>query len=290
VSPASSALLCRAGEIVALCIDGGSAVDAVAATAAAAAVVVVIALVAREMGGTSRAQAFTAWAMLGAPVVLVLAHAAWTTSLGIVVLPIALACALRATLRDDGRWWVVGGAAAGLGGVLWPLSVVPVAAVAAGLAAFGPRRWFSSAWFRIGAVLAVLPAAIAWSWRLAAGSAASPPADATGGWAVLALLVMLPGPALAVLAVCGTAGMLRIRAWRHTRFVVVAVVAAVVAVLVAGHDAVPAAAVVGVLSAAGATRIDRWASTRRRRAVVTASLALAIVVAALLALLPLSDR
>jgi len=67
----------------------------------------VLALITREVGGSRRAQALTAWGMAGATLTLQFGHLLLTASLDLVVWPAALLCAIRAVTREDGRWWLV---------------------------------------------------------------------------------------------------------------------------------------------------------------------------------------
>jgi len=74
----------------------------------------VLALITREVGGSRRAQALTAWGMAGATLTLQFGHLLLTASLDLVVWPAALLCAIRAVTREDGRWWLVAGVVIGL--------------------------------------------------------------------------------------------------------------------------------------------------------------------------------
>jgi len=90
--------------------------------------------VTREAGGSRLAQAFTAWGMAGATLTLLFGHVLLTSSVDLLVWPAALLFAMRAVLRDDGRWWLAAGAVIGLGSFNKLLVVVLMLGIAIGLA------------------------------------------------------------------------------------------------------------------------------------------------------------
>jgi hypothetical protein len=241
----------------------------------------ILALVTREVGGSRRAQAYTAWGMAGASLTLLFGHVLLTASLDLVVWPAALLFAIRAVLRDDGRWWLAAGAVIGASTANKLLVVVLMVGIAAGLAIFGPRRWFSSGWLWGGvaltAVLAlpmiVYQATHGWP-QLAMGAALA--GNNAGEVRVLMwpMLVLLVGPVLAVFWVVAVVWLLRRTVWRPLRFLVGTFAVVVVFVFVGGTQFHYTAGLLAVFVAIGAVPVSRWAFTRKRRVVLGLSLAL----------------
>ncbi len=117
--------------------DGGPWLLRVPATLCAAACVLVTALVARELGGGAKAQAWTAWGMATTSAVTVFGHVFLTSAPDLVAWGLVSLCVLRAELRDDPRWWLAAGAVAGLATYNKLLVAVLLAGIALGLASSG---------------------------------------------------------------------------------------------------------------------------------------------------------
>ncbi|HET7430693.1 MAG TPA: glycosyltransferase family 39 protein [Nocardioides sp.] len=136
--------------------DGGPWLLRVPATLCAAGCVVVTALVARELGGSAKAQAWTAWGMATTTAALVFGHVLLTSSVDLVAWGLVCLCVLRAELREQPRWWLVAGAVAGVATYNKLLVLVLLAGIAVGLALVGPRRRLLSPWVWGAAGLTVL--------------------------------------------------------------------------------------------------------------------------------------
>jgi len=139
-----------------LLYDGGPWLTRIPATLCAGASLVLTALIARELGGGAKAQAWTAWGMATTSAVLLLGHAFLTSSLDLVAWPLVCLLVLRAELRREPRWWLVAGAVAGLATYNKLLVLVLLAGIVAGLALVGPRRRLGSPYVWGGAVLTLL--------------------------------------------------------------------------------------------------------------------------------------
>jgi len=257
----------------------------------AVASVLLLALVAREVGGGRLAQALTAWGMAGATLTLMFGHLLLTASLDLVVWPAALLFAIRAVLRDDGRWWLAAGAVVGASTFNKLLIVILMVGIAAGLAIFGPRRWFASAWLWGGVALAGLLAVpnavyqITHGWpQLAMGAALSENNADEVRILMWPMLILLVGPVLAVFWVTALIGVFRQPAWRRLRFLVVTFVVVVVFVFVAGAQFYYTAGVLAVLTAIGSVLVAEWCRTRARRILVFALLAVNALTCAVAAL------
>ncbi|MGC5222527.1 ArnT family glycosyltransferase [Micromonospora sp. DT81.3] len=257
----------------------------------AAASIVLLVLITREVGGTRRAQAYTAWGMAGTTGTLLFGHVLLTASLDLVVWPAALLFAIRAVLRDDGRWWLAAGALIGASTFNKLLVVVLMIGIAGGLAVCGPRRWFASAWLWGGVALAgllALPNVIyqaTHGWpQLAMGAALSENNAEEVRVMMWPMLVLLVGPVLAVFWVVALVAVFRRPRWRPLRFLAVTFAIVVVFVFVGGTQFYYTAGVLSVLSAVGAAVVADWARTRARRVLVPALLGVNAVACAIASL------
>jgi len=239
-----------------------------------------LALITREAGGSRLAQAFTAWGMAGATLTLLFGHVLLTASVDLLVWPAALLFAMRAVLRDDGRWWLAAGAVTGIGSFNKLLVVLLMLGIAIGLAVLGPRKWFASGWLWAGvaltAVLAtpnvVYQAVNGWP-QLAMGAALAETNADEVRVMMWPFLILLVGPVLAVFWIVAVIGLFRRAAWRPLRFLAATLVVAVAFVFVAGTQFYYTAGVLGAMTALGSVIVAEWAVTRGRRNLVVAGLA-----------------
>jgi hypothetical protein len=218
--------------------DGGPWLLRVPATLCGAGCVLVTALVARELGGEAKAQAWTAWGMATTSAVLLFGHVLLTSAPDLVAWGLVSLCVLRAELRDAPRWWLVAGAVAGVATYNKLLIVVLLAGIALGLAVVGPRRRLASPYLWGGAGLVVLIGLpnIVYQLthdlpQLTMGQAL---ADNNAGdvrISMWVLLLVLLGPPLVVIWVAGLRAL-----WRdpRVRFVVVVFVVVLVFTFVSG--------------------------------------------------------
>ncbi len=238
-------------------------------------------LVTREAGGSRLAQAFTAWGMAGATLTLLFGHVLLTSSVDLLIWPAALLFAMRAVLREDGRWWLASGAVIGLGSFNKLLVVVLMLGIAIGLAVLGPRKWFASGWLWAGVALAALLAApnivyqAVSGWpQLAMGTALAENNADEVRVMMWPFLILLVGPVLAVFWVVAVIGLFRRATWKPLRFLAATLVVVIAFVFVAGTQFYYTAGVLGVMTALGSVIVAEWAATRRRRSLVVAGLAL----------------
>ena len=239
-----------------------------------------LALVTREAGGSRLAQAFTAWGMAGATLTLLFGHVLLTSSVDLLIWPAALLFAMRAVLRDDGRWWLAAGAVIGLGSFNKLLVVVLMLGIAVGLAVLGPRKWFTSGWLWAGvaltAVLAapniVFQALNGWP-QLAMGAALAENNADEVRVMMWPFLILLVGPVLAIFWTVAVIGLFRRAAWRPLRFLGATLVVVIAFVFAAGTQFYYTAGVLGVMTALGSVIVAEWAATSGRRNLVVAGLA-----------------
>jgi 4-amino-4-deoxy-L-arabinose transferase-like glycosyltransferase len=128
----------------------------VPATLCAAGLVLLTALLARELGGGAKSQAWAAWGMATTAAALVFGHVFLTSTPDLVFWPAVCLCVLRAERRGQPRWWLVAGAVAGAATYNKLLVGVLLAGLALGYALVGPRRRLLSPYVWGGAGLALL--------------------------------------------------------------------------------------------------------------------------------------
>ena len=239
----------------------------------------VLALITREVGGGRRAQALTAWGMAGATLTLQFGHVLLTASLDLVVWPAVLLLAIRAVLREDGRWWIAAGAVIGVSSANKLLVVILMIGIALGLAVCGPRSWFASARLWVGVAIAglltapsvVFQALHGWP-QLAMGEALRTSNADEVRVMMWPMLVLLVGPVLAVFWVVAIIGMFHRPQWRSLRFLTVAFAVVVLFVLAGGTQFYYTAGMLGALVAIGSVPVAQWAHSHGRRRAAAALL------------------
>lgn len=218
--------------------DGGPWLLRVPATICGAACVLITGLVARELGGGAKAQAWTAWGMATTSAVLLFGHVLLTSAPDLVAWGLVSLCVLRAELRDEPRWWLVAGALAGLATYNKLLVAVLLAGIALGLALVGPRRRLLSPYVWGGAGLTVLVGLPNVVYQLTHGlpqlKMGQALSDHNGGDVRVSmwyLLIVLLGPPLAVIWAIGLGALWRDR---RVRFFVVVFAVVVLFTFVSG--------------------------------------------------------
>ncbi|MEU4364413.1 glycosyltransferase family 39 protein [Promicromonospora sp. NPDC023987] len=267
------------------------------ATLAHLAAIVVIALVARELGGRTGAQALAAWGYGTAAIPLAFGHTFLTASLDLVVWPAVLLCMIRAVQRDP-RWWLAAGAVTGVALYNKLLVVALLGAVVLGLLVAWPwralrtsdaaTRWpLATPWPWAGAVLALLvglpnlvyQATNGWP-QLAMGAALGENNAAEVRSEMWLFQLLTLGPPLALVWIVGL-----VWVWRRRptlRFLVVAYPVLLVFTYAAGSQTYYATGLLSVLFAAGCVPV----ADRVRRGTAVA-VVLANAVACLVISLPL---
>jgi len=229
---------------------------------AGAAAVVLGALIARELGGSERAQRYAAFALAVIPLFLLM-----TTTLNTVVLetPAWMLVALvfvRLVRTDDPKLWCWLGAAIGLSLLVKFTELAYVFALGVAVLASPLRRHLRTPWPWIGALVAfaIIGPSIAWQATHHWAVVEFVRHQGTGG-AVLGLrgragfiasLVILPGPVALWLWV---PGFRKLFADKTLRTVGIALAAALAVLLVASGKGYYAAPAIAVLAAAGAVAV-----------------------------------
>lgn len=254
------------------------------ASIAVAAITLLAGLLARELGGRGWAQLFAA-AAVAMSLVSSVGHWLATYSLDPLWWTVILYCLVRWTRTRDDRLLLLAGAVTGLS--LLTKFLVPALwiAVALGALACGPRRLLSRPALWGGAaiaVAAVLPtlwwqAGHDWAYtRMAAVVRAEWPGGA--GFALVGLF----GAGLLIGVPLLLAGVISLLRSQRYRFLGVALVLVVAAIVLSHGRAYYLASVYALPMAAGAVAVERWAAARiggrtgrRRATAVVASLVLA---------------
>jgi Dolichyl-phosphate-mannose-protein mannosyltransferase len=278
--------------------DGGPWLLRVPATVCAAGCILVTALLARELGGGARAQAWTAWGMATTSAVLLFGHVLLTSAPDLVAWGLVSLFVLRAELRDEPRWWLLAGVVAGLATYNKLLVVVLLAGILLGLATVGPRRRLVSPYLWGGAGLTALIGLPNLIYQLdhdlpqlRMGRALADNNAADVRVSMWPLLLVLLGPPLVVVWVAGLRAL-----WRDPRVRCFVVVFAVVVVFTFLSGAQPhyPVFILPVPFAAGVVAMERrlgrvWAGLFALNGAVSLVLGLPVIPVATVGATPVPD-
>lgn len=270
------------------------------AALAAGGTVIIGGLLAREFGGSRRAQLLAAIGTGTMPAVLASGHVANTTPYMILACAALSLVVARIGRTGDPRWWVPGGALAGIGAEDNHLAGLLAAALVIGIVVSGGRALVLNRWFAVGAavMIALLIPDIWW--------------QAQHGWATLAMTRALNarngGPANIVTWIVGQLGMTALAMiwvwaagvrflWRSDNPVWRGMVWAygllfVVFALTTGKQTYYLAGAYVYLLGAGAVAVDGWLHARRarvRRLTVATAITTVLPVLITLPVLPAAD-
>ena len=255
-------------------------------------IVVLIALMARDLGGSVRAQALAAITAalsgyLGA------GHLDTTTEPDLLAWAIVLWLLVKLLAGADRRLWLGVGVTTGIGLENKDTLLFLGAGLAVGLVV--ARRWdvvrSPWAWGAIGIALLLWAPNLA--WQAANGWPQLVMASQIAGYAadnraqVVPLLWLFTGPLLFPVSAAGPAWLLVARAAAPWRTIGVAAVVALVLVLVSGGKAYYAIGTVSVCMAAGGVVLDRWLARGHARSKLAGFSVAAVLSASLIVLLTL---
>jgi hypothetical protein len=233
-------------------------VERIPATLFAVLSVLVVALVTRELGGRAGAQGLCAWSYAFASIPLVFGHVLLTTTIDLVVWPLACLFAIRALRRAEPRWWLAFGAIVGLSTFNKLLVTLLMVALVAGLLISGPRRVLLSRWFWAAGALAVmiaLPNLIyqaTHSWpQVTMSRALSQNNAGTVRIVMWPYLILLLGPVLVPIWVAGLVALRRRPQWRAVRFLPTAFAVLLVETFIGGGQLYYPIGLLTVVFAAG---------------------------------------
>jgi len=264
------------------------------ATLCVVATTLLAALLAREFGGTARAQTLAAIGLGTGATTLIFGHVLLTATVDLVVWLALLFCVTRALLRDRPRWWLVAGLVVGVGLYNKLLVVLLLIGLGLGLLVAGPRRVLLGPWLWAGVAVALVVGAPNLGYQLTHGL---PQADMAGAIAedrgaesrstFVPFQLVLLGPPLAAVWIAGLVALLRRPQWRPVRAVAVAYPVVCLLVVVAGGQPYYPYGLIGALFAAGCVVTADWlrrGARRLRLGLVATAAVLNAVVSAVTAL------
>jgi hypothetical protein len=269
---------------------------------ATGAVVLLTGMIARELGGGTRAQLVAAACSAVSAYVLISGHLLSTTTLDVFFSTLMVWLVVRA-VRTREQWLLVwAGLALGLG-LLNKVQVgVLAAALLVGVAVAGPRRLLRTPWLGVGALVAAVCGAPYLVWQSLHGwpqldmaRVIADDADSGGRLGFLPFQLLLVSPLLVPVWVAGLVWLLRSERARPHRFLAVGYLVLAAVYLLTGGRAYYLASMYPALLAAGGVVADGWlaarpAAERSRRRLLGGAVAVSGVVAAVLGLSLLPAR
>jgi hypothetical protein len=253
---------------------------------AAVATTILSALVAREAGGSRRAEVIAAGCTASSGFALAVGHFVTTTTFDLLSTTAFLWLLIRAARRGGGPSLLAAGVVVGIGAEAKPqVALVALVAVTA-LLAVGPREVLWSRWAAGGAAAAVVLAAPYVVWQQLHGwpqltVAHNIAGSAEGGRiGFIPFQLVMVSPILIPVWIAGLIAPFRENGPRALRFVSITYVAVGLAYLIGDGKAYYLASLYPVLLGIGAVRIAAWARTW----VLVAAIGLSAVVSAFIAL------
>lgn len=257
---------------------------------AAGITVMLTGLLARELGGSRRAEAIAAACAAVATIVLFTGHLLSTSTFDLLVWTAVTWLCVRAVRTGDDRLWLVAGVVLGIGLLNKPLPAFLALGMLAGVAVAGPRRLLVNPYVWSGAAIAL----VLWSpWLLWQADHGWPQIDvsrsiAEGGstssetwWSIVPFQFLLVSPMLAPVWIAGLVRLFRDPVLREVRFLAWAWVVLAVVFMASGGKPYYLAGLLPALIGAGAGWVDRWLEGARRHA-RKAALVAAIVLSGLI--------
>ncbi|MFI1657350.1 glycosyltransferase family 39 protein [Streptomyces sp. NPDC020472] len=228
-------------------------------------------LIARELGGGSRAQTLAGLMAFASGLVMYTGHIMGTNNwdeLSWITVTWLLIRMVRT--RDTRLWWAIG-VVVGVGLTAKYLLVLLLLCLGAGLLVFGPRRVFRTWRFPAAVGVAVVIASPVLIWQITHGlpqlemsAALSKALESLSRSTFLPMQLLLIGFFLNPVWIAGLVALLRRPEWRAYRFVGWSYPLMVVVLLVVGGQGAYTTALQYVLLAAGAVVVDRWARDAKR--------------------------
>jgi 4-amino-4-deoxy-L-arabinose transferase-like glycosyltransferase len=267
------------------------------------AIVLLTGLLARELGGSRRAEAIAAGCAAVGVVFLSAGHLLSTTTFDLLAWTLVVHLVVRAMRCGDDRLFLVAGVVLGLGLLNKPLPAFLALGLLAGVAVAGPRRLIRSPWVWAGAAVAL----VLWApWLIWQADRGWPQVDvsrdiAAGGstsseprWAVIPFQVLLVSPFLAPVWIAGLVALFRRPELRDLRFLGWTWVVLAFVFIATGGKPYYLAGLFPVLLAVGSLTVDRWlerGSRAVRRALLVGAFALSVLIGGPIGLpvLPVED-
>jgi 4-amino-4-deoxy-L-arabinose transferase-like glycosyltransferase len=264
---------------------------------AAAATTTLAALIARELGGETRAQVIAAACTAVSGFALAVAHLVSTSTPDLLTTTLLGWFAVRAIVRGSGPSLLAAGVVAGVGVEAKPQVGLVAAVMAATLIVVGPRATLRSWWAAGGAIAAVVLAApyVVWQQQhewpqlTVAGNIAGSQEGGRAGFFPFQLVMV--SPVLVPVWVAGLLAPLRRPGWRQLRFVSITYVVMAVLYFAGNGHAYYLASLYPLLLGLGALPTAEWAlRARHRTPLLTVAITISAAVSAVIALPLLPER
>jgi 4-amino-4-deoxy-L-arabinose transferase-like glycosyltransferase len=256
---------------------------------AAGLVVLLTGLLARELGGSRRAEWIASACAAVGVIVLFSGHLLSTSTFDLLAWTAITWLAVRAVRIGDDRLWLAAGVVLGAGLLNKPLPAFLAVGMLAGVAIAGPRRLLRNPYVWSGAAIALA----LWSpWIVWQADHGWPQIDvsreiAGGGstssepwWAIVPFQFLLISPLLAPVWIAGLMSLFRDRSLRDFRFLGWAWIVLAAIFMASGGKPYYLGGLLPVLIAAGAVQVDGWLEHGRagmRVAMLASALALSAV-------------
>jgi len=264
---------------------------------AAAVTTILAALIARELGGGTRAQVIAATCAACSGFALAACHLVSTTTFDLLSTTALGWLAIRAIVRGSGASILAAGVVVGLGVEAKPQVGLVAAVMAAALILVGPRSLLRSWWAGGGAIAAVALAAPYMIWQqqhgwpqlTVAGNIAGSQEGGRAGFFPFQLVMV--SPLLVPVWVAGLRAPFRHAGWRRLRFVPITYATMAVLYFVGNGHAYYLASLYPLLLGLGALPAAEWTMRARRHTQsLIAALALSAAISAIIALPLLPER
>jgi hypothetical protein len=250
---------------------------------AAGLVVFLTGLLARELGGTRRAELIAAGCAAVGVIVLFTGHLLSTSTFDLLAWTAITWLAVRALRTGDDRLWLVAGLVLGVGLMNKPLPAFLAVGLLVGVGIAGPRQLLRNPYVWGGAAIAFVMWVpwIVWqadrdwpqidvSREIAAGGSAS----SEPWWAIVPFQLILISPVLAPVWIAGLVAFFRDPTFRACRFFAWTWVVLAIVFMATGGKPYYLAGLLPVLLAAGSVKVDQWLergnAATRKAALVTA--------------------
>ncbi len=230
---------------------------------------------ARELGGSRRAEVIAGACGAVASIVLVTGHLLSTSTFDLLVWTAVTWLAARAVRTADDRLWPVAGVVLGIGLLNKPLPAFLAAGLLVGVSIAGPRRLLRNPYVWSGATIAVALWSpwILWQARhgwpqidVSRSIAAGHSTSSQPWWAIVPFQFLLVSPLLAPVWIAGLLRVFRDPTLRDVRFLAWAWVVLAAVFMATGGKPYYLSGLLPVLIGAGAVEIDRWVQRGRVRA------------------------
>jgi 4-amino-4-deoxy-L-arabinose transferase-like glycosyltransferase len=263
----------------------------------AAVTTILAAAIAREVGGTGRAQIIAAACTACSGFALAVSHLVSTTTFDLLSTTLLGWLAIRAVVRGSGPSVLLAGVVVGLGVEAKPQVGLVAAVMVATLIAVGPRSVLRSRWAAGGAIVAVALAAPYLIWQqqhgwpqlTVAGNIAGSQEGGRAGFFPFQLVMV--SPVLVPVWIAGLLAPFRRPGWRALRFVSITFGAMAVLYFLGNGHAYYLASLYPVLLGLGALPTAEWLDRAARRTwLLVAAIALSAAISAVIALPLLPER